>query len=122
MQDLSNWQGCKRPAQQRRYGQFVKIEKYKGDKQLQGLWRALGEDKINERLKYFPNGPFNNMNEFGAWLRNVNVSGDFQTLVFHSLSTDNIVGMASYMRVDEKNGFHLKILISMEFKETTLKT
>tara|TARA_B100000378_G_scaffold83848_1_gene65988 strand:+ start:524 stop:1171 length:648 start_codon:yes stop_codon:yes gene_type:complete len=87
-------------------GTSVIVEPYDGERHAIDLWVGLGgtADAINALLLYFPNGPFVEPSDFRAWLDQTNASGSYITRVFRSVATGKLVGMASYMRIDEKNG------------------
>jgi RimJ/RimL family protein N-acetyltransferase len=86
-------------------GRFVTLEPYEEEKHLQPLWDALGGAAgINTLLRYFPNDDYSTAEEFGAWLENARANLNFTTLVFRDKQTGKVVGMASYMRPDAKNG------------------
>jgi RimJ/RimL family protein N-acetyltransferase len=104
MRDLSSYKPAA-PAPVTLKGQYVTLEPYDRDKHLAALWDALGgAEAINELIRYFPNDHYENSEEFGAWLENVRANSGFVTLVARENATGNVVGMASYMRPDPKNG------------------
>src|SRR5690606_22106835 len=60
--------------------------------------------QINVLTRYFPNNDFTGVEDFAAWLERARTQSNFVTLVFRDNRNDRIVGMASYMRPDPKNG------------------
>ena len=104
MDDLSNWTGCQRPEGVTLVGQEIDIETWDISKHRDDLWNALDIDDANELMKFFPNEPFAIAREFGEWLEMHNANGTYQTMVFRQKATADVIGMASYMRIDEKNG------------------
>lgn len=104
MSDLSNWQACPRPQNVTLRGKYVMVETWDRSQHQDDLWSALDIDDANKLMHYFPDDPFEGAQDFGAWLDIHNSSGAFQTMVFRSRETDKLVGMASYMRIDAKNG------------------
>ncbi|OHV84725.1 GNAT family N-acetyltransferase [Rhizobium sp. LCM 4573] len=104
MRDLKNYK-VPAPAPVTLKGRFVTLEPYERDKHLQPLWDALGGGAgINGLLKFFPNQDYTRAEELGAWIENANANLDFVTLVFRDNASGKVVGMASYMRPDPKNG------------------
>ncbi|MGK9054022.1 GNAT family N-acetyltransferase [Neorhizobium petrolearium] len=104
MRDLKNYKVAA-PAPVTLKGRFVTLEPYEKEKHLQALWDALGgKAGINELLKYFPNDAFAEAEELGAWIENARSASNWVTLVFRENATGEVVGMASYMRPDPKNG------------------
>ncbi len=85
-------------------GRFVTLEPYDRDAHLQALWDALGGEGINDLIRYFPNEDYATAAEFGAWLESAQANLSFITLVARENATGKIVGMASYMRPDPRNG------------------
>jgi RimJ/RimL family protein N-acetyltransferase len=86
-------------------GRLITLETYDPATHLQALWDALGgADEINDLIRYFPNDHYSSPEEFGAWLDNVRTNSSFVTLVARENATGKIVGMASFMRPDPKNG------------------
>ena len=104
MEDLSNYK-VEAPAPVTLTGHYLTLVPYEEDQHLAKLWDALGGDSgINELIKYFPNDTYRVNNDLGDWLRKMNTSGGFVTLVAVKNDNNEIVGMASYMRPDPKNG------------------
>ena len=86
-------------------GRFVTLEPYDPATHLQALWDALGgAESINPLLKYFPNDDFADVAAFGDWLESARLNSGFVTLVSRDTTSGEVVGMASYMRPDPKNG------------------
>jgi len=106
MQDLTKFSPRARPQPVIAEGASVIVEPYDGEHHAVELWEGLGgtADAINDLLKYFPNGQFAEPSDFRTWLDTENASGSYVTRVFRAKETGRLVGMASYMRLDEKNG------------------
>jgi RimJ/RimL family protein N-acetyltransferase len=104
MRDLQNYKVAA-PAPVTLKGRFITLEPYDREKHLQELWDALGgADQINELIRYFPNDHYADAEEFNAWLEGARANLSFVTLVARENATGKVVGMASYMRPDPKNG------------------
>ena len=104
MRDLTNYK-VPVPAPVTLKGRFVTLEPYEREKHLQPLWEALGgAADINALLRFFPNQDYSRAEELDAWLANANANLGFVTLVFRDNASGKVVGMASYMRPDPKNG------------------
>jgi RimJ/RimL family protein N-acetyltransferase len=103
MRDLTNYK-VSAPGPVTLTGRFVTLEPYDRDTHLSGLWDALGgAEAINALLKYFPNEDYATADDFDRWLQSVRPSG-YVTLIARENASGKIVGMASYMRPDPKNG------------------
>ncbi|WP_029616646.1 GNAT family N-acetyltransferase [Pseudorhizobium marinum] len=104
MRDLRNYK-VKAPGPVMLTGRFVTLEPYQRDAHLNALWTALGGvDAINELLRYFPQDAFVEPGAFGDWLEATARDFGWVTLAFRENASGRIVGMASYMRPDPKNG------------------
>ncbi|MDE1157677.1 MAG: GNAT family protein [Neorhizobium sp.] len=104
MRDLKTYKVAA-PAPVTLKGRFLTLEPYEAATHLSPLWEALGgADAINELIRYFPNDTYNTPEEFGAWIDNSRANSSFVTLVARENATGKVVGMASYMRPDPKNG------------------
>ncbi|MEP2981145.1 MAG: GNAT family protein [Lentilitoribacter sp.] len=105
MSDLSNWTPRKRPGLSVLEGRFSKVIPFSRQKHQDLLWDALGgHQTANELMTYFPNGPYERADEFGDWLGSMNENNSYQTMLFCDLNSDDVLGMASYMRIDQNNG------------------
>lgn len=102
--DLSKWKGCQRPAPAILKGSYAILENYRNAKHAEPLWQALGELETNHLIRYFPNGPFANAEQFGEWLVAENETGNFYTMVISSVKTGEVTGMANYMRITPAHG------------------
>ncbi|AYD02296.1 GNAT family protein [Neorhizobium sp. NCHU2750] len=104
MRDLTTYKVAA-PGPVTLHGRFITLETYDRAKHLQALWDALGgANQINELIRYFPNDHYSTADEFGAWIENARDKLSFVTLVARENATGKVVGMASYMRPDPKNG------------------
>ncbi|AJY48121.1 GNAT family N-acetyltransferase [Martelella endophytica] len=106
MEDLSRFTPRLRPQPVHQRGISVTVEPYDVHDHGAGLWQALGREPaaVNALLQYFPNQDFTGRRDFDAWLDEQNASGQYVTRVFRRAGGGEIVGMASYMRIDERNG------------------
>ncbi|MCD7111233.1 GNAT family N-acetyltransferase [Rhizobium sp. DKSPLA3] len=100
--DLTRWAGCPAPKPVTLEGIYVVLEPYDRARHLQALWDAFGGLAINERLRYFPQAAFADVDAFGAWLDAA--QANWVTLIFRDKVSRDVVGMASYMRPDPANG------------------
>lgn len=104
MRDLSQFKGCPAPQPVTLEGRFVTAVPFDRAQHLEKLWNALGGLGINDLLKYFPQDGFINSQAFGDWIEGAQSAFGWVTLVFVENATGDVVGMASYMRPDPKNG------------------
>lgn len=104
MRDLSQFNGCPAPMPVTLEGRFVTILPFERHEHQDALWEALGGLATNDLLRYFPQEPFPNAAAFSDWLEGAQKSLGWVTLVFMDKQNGMVVGMASYMRPDPKNG------------------
>jgi RimJ/RimL family protein N-acetyltransferase len=102
MSDLSRINGFTPVRPVRLEGQYLTLEPFNGDDHVAALWKALGEEKIDELLHFFPQEPFKTVDSFSQWL--YAVQNNWVTLVAVDKSNGEVVGMASYMRPDSVFG------------------
>lgn len=79
-------------------GQYLTLVPFNGDAHVRALWKALGEERIDDLLHYFPQEPFKTVENFATWL--YAVQANWVTLVAVDKSDGAVIGMASYMRPD----------------------
>lgn len=103
MRDLRNYK-VPAPGPVTLAGRFVTLEPYERERHLADLWDGLGGMDVNALIRYFPNDDFTGIDDFGTWLETVRTQSNFVTLIFRDNAGGRIVGMASYMRPDPKNG------------------
>ena len=104
MQDLSNWTARPTPTAGGMRGRHVVIKPFEPEADCPALWEAFGRDKANELLYHFGWPQMASWRDLAGQLEPLNRSGAFVTNVFCDPVTDVPFGMASYMRIDEKNG------------------
>ena len=104
MHDLSNWTPRPRPTAEGMRGRHVAIKPFVADADGPALWEAFGREKTNELLFHFGWPQLTRWQDLAGQLEAMNASGAFITCVFCDPATDIPFGMASYMRIDEKNG------------------
>lgn len=106
MTDLTNWQGCARPAPARLEGRTLVLEAFDEANHGAELWQALGGDQsANERIKYFPDAPYTGADHFASTY--AAKQSEWHTMVIRShahQSAGDTVGMASYMRIRPEHG------------------
>jgi len=102
MRDLESWTSCAAPDPDVLEGRFVRLERYDRARHGDALWKAFGGTAVNDLIRYFPNGPFEDAAGLTGWLDGV--QGNWRTMVYRRLDTGEVCGMASYMRIDAANG------------------
>ena len=85
-------------------GRHVAIVPYDDQVHPHALWQAFGGLATNDLIHHFGWPHMKEAADLGAILTGLNANGGFATCIFADPQTSAIMGMASYMRIDEKNG------------------
>ncbi|GJM02761.1 MAG: acetyltransferase [Rhodomicrobium sp.] len=104
MSDFTGWQGCQRPNAAKLKGRHVTLMAFRNEVHGEQLWQALGGEDTNKLIHYFPNGPYQDHQDFSTWLETANKRGEYITYLISANETGAIVGMASYMRISPEHG------------------
>ena len=102
--DLSRWTPRERPSSAPVTGRHVAIVPFNRAAHEAPLWDAFGGLAANELLYHFGWRHMDRAADLGAILEGLNAGHGFVTCVFAHPETAAIMGMASYMRIDEQNG------------------
>ena len=97
--NIDNWQACQWPAKTLMAGQFCRLEGLDVARHAAGLFDAFSEDTEHYNWTYLPYGPFENRQSFVEWLSDYCPGNDPLFYVVVNQQTDEIVGMASYLRI-----------------------
>lgn len=121
---VPDWQQLPRPPLTPVSGRLCRIEPLDPDSHLRALYAAFAADSDNRNWTYLPYGPFDSYGKFDAWARATCMDDD---PLFHAvidLSTGEAAGLASYLRINPKDGVievgHIHF--SPQLQRTTLST
>ena len=100
----TTWQPPYRPDRNPSQGRWCRIEPLNADQHAEALYAAFSTDDNQHNWTYMPYGPFKRFDEFNSWLQEIALGEDplFHTIV--DLKTEKPVGMASYLRINPKDG------------------
>ncbi|MBL4789785.1 MAG: GNAT family N-acetyltransferase [Kordiimonadaceae bacterium] len=104
MIDLSNWQPCDRPGSTVQLGQHARLEPLNWDIHGAGLFAAICGSGDDDLWAYLPLGPFADLHAFKTTLSVAIERLNWETMIVRSVDTDEILGMASYMRLRKGHG------------------
>lgn len=104
MEDLSAWTPRPTPTNAPMHGRYVAVLPFEAETHCPALWEAFGGERTNEYLFHFGWPKMSSWRDLAGELVPRNESGAFVTCVFCDRETGAPMGMASYMRIDEKNG------------------
>lgn len=101
-QPLANWKPCKEPGAITLEGQYCRLEPYSESEHLIGLFAAICGSQNASLWDYIPMGPFDYEASFAEALAVTNGQHGWRTMVIRC--NEEIVGMASFMRIREVHG------------------
>lgn len=98
------WQAPLFPVHQDMEGRFCRLEPLNAEKHAQQLFDGFAQDTEGKCWTYLFAGPFANFREFSDWIGSAVSSKDPQFYAIVDTATHQATGMASYLRIDPKNG------------------
>ncbi|PCI59885.1 MAG: GNAT family N-acetyltransferase [Kordiimonadales bacterium] len=104
MLDLTKWTPCDRPGGTVQLGHYARLEPFDWDAHGTGLFAAICSASDDALWDYMPVGPFSGLEAFKATLSTAIERLNWATMIIRSVDTNEILGMASYMRLREEQG------------------
>jgi RimJ/RimL family protein N-acetyltransferase len=104
MRDFSTWTKCGTPGLTVLDGRHVQLAPLNWTKHGEGLFTAVGGDANAGIWEWMPVGPFPNPESLERLLSTMHETEGWQTLVIHNRQSDDILGMATFMRIREAHG------------------
>ncbi|MEM8698371.1 MAG: GNAT family protein [Pseudomonadota bacterium] len=99
--EVANWIPPPPPPRAPMAGRFCRLEPLE-EHHAPDLFDALAEDREGRVFTYMPNGPFDSLESYLAWLRPARTAAD--PLQFAILVEGRAVGTASYLRIAPEHG------------------
>ena len=101
---LPGWAARPRPPRTAMEGRFCRVEPIDPDRHAADLHAANLQDTAGANWTYLAYGPFTSLDEYRAWMTKTCLGDDplFYTVV--NQETGHAVGVASYLRIDERAG------------------
>jgi len=96
---IENWQACNWPPRSTMTGQYCTMEPLNISKHAEGLFEAFLQDSNHHNWTYLPYGPFDDLASLSDWLREYCLDDDPLFYVVINQETNEVVGMASYLRI-----------------------
>lgn len=97
--NLDNWQPCQTPPRKAMTGHFCRMEPLDVDKHAECLFSAFSLDLSQYNWTYLPYGPFADIKSFTGWLTTSCMGDDPLFYVIINQGDNEVVGMASYLRI-----------------------
>jgi RimJ/RimL family protein N-acetyltransferase len=101
---IHNWTDALPPPRTKIVGQYCTIEPLNISAHAESLFNAFATDTENKNWTYMIDGPFDDFSAFQSWLKRIAISDNplCHSIIDHK--TNGAVGLASYMRINEKQG------------------
>jgi RimJ/RimL family protein N-acetyltransferase len=101
---VPDWSLPKHPKHEAMEGRYCRLEPLDPGQHAAALFVAFAADEHGENWTYLPYGPFPSFEEFDHWLQSVAANDDpqFYTVIPHR--TGEPAGVASFLRIDPRNG------------------
>lgn len=104
MRDLTNWKPCPTPGADVLAGKRVRLEPLDWSRHGAGLFAATGGAANAELWRWMPVGPFPAHDEMESFLAHMHRAEGWRTLTIISEASNELLGMATYMRIREAHG------------------
>jgi RimJ/RimL family protein N-acetyltransferase len=101
---VPGWKAVERPPRAPMAGRYCRVEPIDPTRHSEDLYRANALDPGNRHFTYLSSGPFASFDAYRQWMESSCLGDD---PLFHAIvdaDTGKAAGVASYMRIDPKNG------------------
>ena len=101
---LPGWQAPDRPPRTALAGRYCRVEPLDPSRHADDLFRANALDATGRNWTYLSYGPFDTLEAYRGWMQSKCLGDD---PLFHAIvdnASGRAVGVASYMRIDPRNG------------------
>jgi RimJ/RimL family protein N-acetyltransferase len=101
---LPQWKAPEHPPRTPLIGRYCRLEPLDPERHGAALFAANALDKTGAGWTYLSSGPFASFEAYRKWLHTTSQSDDPLCHTIVTLPDERAVGVASYMRIDPKNG------------------
>ncbi|MFT7586336.1 MAG: RimJ/RimL family protein N-acetyltransferase [Cellvibrionaceae bacterium] len=101
---IPDWQVSPWPPQTPMVGRYCRLEPLNPAAHAQSLYDAHVKNGDDKYWTYLPYGPYQDFDEYQAWIADASASEDPQFFAVIDPKTDQAVGIASYLRIEPKIG------------------
>jgi len=99
-----DWQSPSPPPRTPASGRFCRLEPFDPAAHSSALYESFARDADHHNWTYLAYGPFDSCDAFDAWARETCQGDDPLFHVIIDLATGQAVGLASYLRINPKDG------------------
>lgn len=101
---VPGWKPARIPERKVLDGHLCRLEPIDPERHGAKLYRANSLDVAGKNWTYLPYGPFATLDSYRAWIERDCVGSDPLFFVIVERTRDEAVGVASYLRIDPRNG------------------
>lgn len=101
---LGDWKPPATPLGQVLTGQYAELEPLDATRHSSDLHAANQQDAAGDIWDYLPYGPFGSLDEYSAWVREIQGIGDPFFYAIKDLETGRYCGVASFLRINPASG------------------
>jgi RimJ/RimL family protein N-acetyltransferase len=101
---VASWTPPPRPTREPMVGRYCHLETLDVDRHAGALFRANEFDTDGRNWTYLPYGPFQQEDEYRAWMTRTCLGSDPHFHAIVDLKTGRAIGVASYLRIDPAAG------------------
>ena len=102
--EFANWKGCQAPELPSVKGEHVRIDPARLPEDADALFEALGGLGNDDLWRYIPIGPFEDAESLSEGLQAAIARGSWLTHLIRDAASNDLLGMASYMRLRPQAG------------------
>ena len=99
-----NWTPPAFPPREPMVGRYCRLEPLDADRHAASLFEASCSSPADANWTYLPYGPFDSFESYRAWLSESAHKSDPQFFAIVETSSGRALGIASYLRIDPRNG------------------
>ncbi len=101
---VAHWTQPPAPARETMQGHYCRLEPLDVALHAKSLFAANQLDQQGRNWTYLPYGPFNSFDDYRQWIENTCLGDDPLFFAIRDLTTDEVGGVASYLRITPESG------------------
>lgn len=101
---IENWSPCPLPPRSTMEGKYCRVEILDADKHAEDLYSAYMKDIEGRIWTYLAYGPFDQFEEYLAWMKKTCLGNDPLFHAIIDLKTNKAIGVASFLRIEPNVG------------------
>lgn len=101
---IENWRPCPLPPRSTMEGKYCRVEILDADKHAEDLYSAYMKDIEGRIWTYLAYGPFDQFEEYLAWMKKTCLGNDPLFHAIIDLKTNKAIGVASFLRIEPNVG------------------